>query len=93
MEFIAYKKVTNRKDHKCFACGETKPKGEKMGITTAKEDYIFSTRFCIPCEKFYEVQQKKGFIDDEGIEAGSFMSSDWKEEYVEFKILIVIVLV
>ena len=54
MEYISYKVVTNRKEHKCYGCGETKPKGEKMGISTTKDDEIYNSRWCIPCEEFYK---------------------------------------
>ena len=46
---ITYKKVTTRKEHKCFGCARKFPRNTKMLRETVKDDVIFTAYFCQTC--------------------------------------------
>jgi hypothetical protein len=54
-DVLRWQTVKTRKDHKCPLCGRTIPAGEKMTVGAwADGGHVFSYRFCVPCERYWQ---------------------------------------
>ena len=56
MDILQDKDVVTRKEHQCFACLRTFPKGTKMNVRVVVDDYIGRLYSCDTCKKLMKLE-------------------------------------
>lgn len=77
MDCISQVMVKTRKEHRCWGCGRTFPKGTKLErLTNVDGGEITTTYWCDTCRQYWTLFLNH---DDEGINMGDLRAEDPKE--------------
>jgi len=75
-QVIRSKTVTTRKDHKCFGCYGTIPKGTAIEVSTCIGDgTVYDVRICDECNDWLSNHNFADYFDDEGFLKGEIKTA------------------